>query len=114
MNGLNVDPAAAPAGRRGHRGHRGRIGRIGRGAAAAAAVVALLLATAGCTVNQQLTLRVDRSGAAHIEVELEQVFVDYLDTLSEAAGSSSSTNGLGFSILSAYWNPAMSVLRVAR
>ena len=85
MNGLNIDPAAAPAGRRGHVGQRRRIGRW---AAAAAAVVALLPAAAGCTVNQQLTLRGDRSGAAHIEVELEQVFVDYLATLSEAAGDS--------------------------
>ena len=55
-------------------------------ATAAAALLALLLATAGCTVNQQLTVRVDRSGDAQIHVKLEPVFVDYLDTLSEAAG----------------------------
>ena len=55
-------------------------------ATAVAALGAVLLATAGCTVNQQLTLRVDRSGDALIQVKLDQVFVDYLDTLSEAAG----------------------------
>ena len=73
---------------RGLRAAPARVGRrqTGRFATAAAALAALLLATAGCTVNQQLTLRVDRSGEARIEVTLEQVFVDYLDTLSEAAG----------------------------
>ena len=74
---INIDRPAAPVGRR---------GRMSRLAAAAAALLALLLATAGCTVNQQLTLRVDRSGDAQIHVRLEPVFVDYLDTLSEAAG----------------------------
>ena len=59
---------------------------LGRLATLAAALVGLLLASAGCTVNQQLTLRIDRSGDAQIHVKLEPVFVDYLDTLSEAAG----------------------------
>ncbi len=79
MSGFRIDPAATPVGRR---------GRIARPTAAAAALLALLLASAGCTVNQQLTLRVDRSGDAQIHVKLEAVFVDYLDTLSEAAGDS--------------------------
>ena len=75
MSGLDKRPA--------------RVGRrrpIGRLATAAAAALGLLLSTAGCTVNQHLTLRVDRSGDAQIAVTLEQVFVDYLDTLSEATG----------------------------
>ena len=75
----NIDVPVAPVG-----GHV----QVRRLAAAALAVLALLLATAGCTVNQQLTLRVDRSGAAQIHVKLEPVFVDYLDTLAEAAGDS--------------------------
>ena len=79
MRGLGAQPARV--------GGRRRFGRL---PAAAGALAALLLATAGCTVNQQLTLRVDRSGAARIEVTLEQVFVDYLDTLSEAAGGDES------------------------
>ncbi|MDE0229350.1 MAG: hypothetical protein OXJ62_10925 [Spirochaetaceae bacterium] len=79
MSGFRIDPAATPVCRR---------GRIARPTAAAAALLALLLASAGCTVNQQLTLRVDRSGDAQIHVKLEAVFVDYLDTLSEAAGDS--------------------------
>ena len=79
MSGLCIDPAGTPV---------GRPGRIGTSMAAAAAILALLLASAGCTVNQQLTLRVDRSGEAQIHVKLEPVFVDYLDTLSEAAGDS--------------------------
>ena len=37
-------------------------------------------------MNQQITLHVDRSGDAQIHVTLDPVFVDYLDTLSEAAG----------------------------
>ena len=78
-NTANIDVPAAPV---------GRHVRVRRLAAAAPAVLALLLATAGCTVNQQLTLRVDRSGAAQIHVKLEPVFVDYLDTLAEAAGDS--------------------------
>lgn len=79
MSGLCIDPAATPV---------GRPRRIGTPMAAVAALLALLLASAGCTVNQQLTLRVDRSGGAQIHVKLEPVFVDYLDTLSEAAGDS--------------------------
>ena len=79
MRGLGAQPARV--------GGRRRFGRL---PAAAAALAALLLATAGCTVNQQLTLRVDRSGDARIEVTLEPVFVDYLDTLSEAAGGAES------------------------
>ena len=79
MRGLGAQPARV--------GGRRRFGRL---PAAAGALAALLLATAGCTVNQQLTLRVDRSGDARIEVALEQVFVDYLDTLSEAAGGDES------------------------
>ena len=75
----NIDVPAAPV---------GRHGRFRGLAAAMPAVLALLLATAGCTVNQQLTLRVDRSGDAQIHVKLEPVFVDYLDTLAEAAGDS--------------------------
>ena len=78
-NAPSIDPPAAPVGR-----HR----RPARPAAMAAAVVALWLAAAGCTVNQQITLHVDRSGDAQIHVKLEKVFVDYLDTLSEAAGDS--------------------------
>ena len=76
---VNIDVPAAPV---------GRPVRLRRLAAAAPAVLALLLATAGCTVNQQLTLRVDRSGEAQIQVRLAPVFVDYLDTLAEAAGDS--------------------------
>ena len=83
MSGLD-----APAARLGRRPRIGRTARIARIANAVAAIAALLLATAGCTVNQQLTLRVDRSGDAQIHVALEQVFVDYLATLSEAAGDS--------------------------
>lgn len=65
------------------------VGRLGRsGPLAAMAVAALWLVTAGCTVNQQITLNVDRSGDAQIHVKLDPVFVDYLDTLSEAAGES--------------------------
>ncbi len=52
----------------------------------AGAVLAILLAATGCTVNQQITLHPDLSGAAQVSVRLEPVFVDYLDTLSEAAG----------------------------
>ena len=78
-NTANIEVPAAPV---------GRHVRVRRFAAAAPAVLALLLATAGCTVNQQLTLRVDRSGDAQIHVKLEPVFVDYLDTLAEAAGDS--------------------------
>lgn len=78
---------AAPA-RPAPAGPAHRHGRTSRSVAVAGAILALLLATAGCTVNQQLTLRVDRSGDAQIHVRLEPVFVDYLDTLSEAAGDS--------------------------
>ena len=48
--------------------------------------MAVFLAATGCTVNQEITLQPDRSGEAQVAVKLEQVFVDYLDTLSEAAG----------------------------
>ena len=50
------------------------------------AVLATLLAATGCTVHQQITLHTDHSGTAQVSVKLERVFVDYLDTLSEAAG----------------------------
>ena len=58
-----------------------------RGAAGsvAGALLAACLLAAGCSVDQEIAVRVNGAGEAQVRVELQPVFIDYLRALAEVA-----------------------------
>lgn len=51
-------------------------------------IIGLALLFSGCTLSQQVLLKNDGSGTARVQVELSQVFLQYLRDLSELTGAS--------------------------
>ncbi len=57
-----------------------------------------LLALAGCSVSQRVTLEPEGSGTAVVRIRLEKILMDYLKDLSEVSGASAKDKGRIFNV----------------